>query len=100
MGDHLGARHVAEHPLLADGQRHHVPVTRSRKIILSSLVVAALAVYVVEGVGYERLSQSCHDSRHLNDPERGQEIGGPAPAVLLWPLFLPFRGEGCDPASG
>lgn len=64
------------------------------------LVATAMALYIAEGLGYERMSQSCHDSRHLHDRERGQEIGGPVPAVLLWPLFLPFPGEGCDPTTG
>jgi hypothetical protein len=62
------------------------------------LTAIALALYVGEGVGYERLSAKCHDSRHLNDPERGQEVL-PGVGIVLWPLFLPFPPTSCDPGS-
>ena len=72
-------------------------MTRSRSLVLLLLVVG-LAAYVAEGIGYERLSSKCHDSRHLNDPERGHEVL-PGLGVLLWPLFLPFPPGSCDPAA-
>jgi hypothetical protein len=67
-----------------------------RRRVFLPLVLAVAVVYVAEGVGYERLVNRCHDSRHLNDPERGQRVL-PGTGVLLWPLFLPFPPESCDP---
>lgn len=81
-------------------ERHRVTlptVTRRRPLVLV-LAAVAVVVYVGEGIGYERLSAKCHDSRHLNDPERGQEVF-PGFGVVLWPLFLPFAPASCDPTS-
>lgn len=62
------------------------------------LLLICVAGYVAEGVGYERLSARCHDSRHLGDPERGQEVL-PVLGIVLWPILLPFSPPSCDPGS-
>ena len=61
------------------------------------LILAALflmAGYVIEGVGYHRVSKACWDGRHRGSTE-GEVYGGGIGFVFdvaLWPVYLAADG--------
>ncbi len=64
--------------------------TSQRLTLICIALTLGTVAYVVIGLGYNRLSVACYDSRHSIDRE--PMVGGGAFGVVidafLWPLFL------------
>ena len=74
---------------------------RRRTALVAALVVFASA-WIVMGVGYNRMSEACYETRHANDREPEVYGGGIGLAVdvVFWPLFQTgnaFSGIDCSP---
>ncbi len=65
-----------------------------KPLLLVIAVVVILSGYVVEGVGYHRMSKACWESRHRSSSEGEVYGGGVGLAVdlVLWPVFLAADG--------
>jgi hypothetical protein len=71
-----------------------------KRVAIVVAVIVLLSAYVVEGVGYHRVSKACWQSRH-GDSAEGEVYGGGiglAFDVALWPVYLAadgFDGRDC-----
>jgi hypothetical protein len=66
----------------------------NRRLLLALAAVIVLSGYVVEGIGYHRVSKACWESHHRDDGE-GEVYGGGiglAFDVALWPVYLAADG--------
>jgi len=78
--------------------------TRRRLTILVILTVLASA-WVLMGIGYNRMSKACYETRHTNDAEPEVYGGGLGLAIdiVFWPLFQAgnaVSGIDCTPRPG
>jgi hypothetical protein len=66
-------------------------VSRTVLILVALLVLSG---YVIEGLGYHRVSKACWESRH-RDTGEGEVYGGSlglAIDVAVWPVYLAADG--------